>query len=49
MVIDMWTEMFKQYDSLYVLESIDLFVDEDVLEHMKKRNDDGSNSKDGDH
>ncbi len=42
MVIDMWTEMFRQYDSLYVIESIDLFVDEDVLENMKKRNDDGS-------
>jgi hypothetical protein len=42
MAIDMWTEMFKQFESLYVIESIDLFVDEDVLENMRKRNEEAS-------
>ena len=37
MAIDMWTEMLKNFESLYVIESIDLFVDEDL--EIKKRED----------
>ena len=47
MSIDMWTEMLKNFESLYVIDSIDMFVDEDALESMKRQVDPPSISKDG--